>query len=241
MNSRRIHRLSVLTLVVALATVLAPAAASQTGAEMLTTDQLIYGGATVKIQVDVNGEAAVALLGNALDAAAQVAREQAAAMAEGGESPGGPMGKMAIAEPLIAPAMNAIKSVTRVTLLVMQPGESSASEDLTGYYSGLMTERGWMQLVKVRSESGENIAAFVAPGGKGVFAAIRPNARELVVALVTTRRPVGELLGQIVRSGGGHVIAGILGARARAASALAEEKSKQSECSKQEESSSEAK
>jgi len=58
---------------------------------------------------------------------------------------------------------------------------------------------------------------MIAPSAKGIFAAIRPNQRELIVALITTNEPIGDLLAQVVRAGGGDILPKILQASARKA------------------------
>lgn len=171
----------------------------------LVTEQLIYQGAAIKVQVDVDGEAAVELIGGVLDGAADIAREQAATMTEAGAGPVPPH-VATMAEPLIDPARDVIKSITRVTLLVMRPDESVNPEEAMRYYHELMTSRGWRPMVTVRAEQDVRILFLLAPGGKGVFGAIIPNGDEMVVAIITTTEPLGELLAQIVRAGGGPAL-----------------------------------
>ena len=57
--------------------------------------------------------------------------------------------------------------------------------------------------------------SLLAPCAKGIFAAVRPNQRELIVALITTNEPIGDLLAQVVRAGGGDLIPKIVQARAQ--------------------------
>jgi len=160
------------------------------------------------MEIDVNGEAAVQLVGGLLDAVAEVAVEQAAALeqatagAEGKHSGGPPV---AAVVPLIGPARDVIKDIRRVTVLVTRPDESAEPDAIMAHYRDLMTSRGWIPMATVRTERGQRVLALVAPGGKGVFAMIRPKAEQLVVGLATTARPVGDMLGEIVRAGGGHL------------------------------------
>jgi len=175
----------------------------------LTANQLIYEGTTIEFQLDVNGEAAAQLLGDLLDAAAEIAHEQADAMAKAGVGPVPPHVAV-IAEPLIDPAKDVIKSITWVTLLVMRPDESVNTEEAMGYYHRLMTSRGWTPMVTIRADSGERILVLLAPGGKGLFAAIIPGHNEIVVGIITTTEPLGELLAQIIRAGGSEALQGIL-------------------------------
>ncbi len=202
------------TAVLLLAVLTCGLAAAEDG---LPTEQLIYQGATVKTQIDVNGEAAVLLIGGMLDAAAEAVQKQAASAPQSG-----PMAQMAMAAPFIGPAKDAIKSLSRATVLVMSTDESIRAEEVMGYYSRLITPRAWSSMITVRAEDGANIAVYLAPGGKGVFAAIRPNSKELVVALVTTREPLGNLLAEIVRTGGSEALPAILAASHRPAAPAAE-------------------
>jgi hypothetical protein len=228
--------------VVAVAVCAGAALAAPPAAEELTTEQLVLQGATVKFQVDVNGEVAMQLVGGMLDAAADTVK-QAAASGQGGE-----MGELAMAEPFIGPAKDLVKSISRVTAVVMQappldcpsdpdgPSGSGTgargglalaggdpelaegppdSKDLIGQYEAMMVARGWTMLVTTRAITGQEAAAYVAPGGKGIFVAVRPNGQELIVALVTTREPIGDLLGQIVRAGGAKALPMLLAADRR--------------------------
>lgn len=197
------------TAVLLLAVLICGLAAAEEG---LPTEQLIYQGAKVKTQIDVNGEAAVLLIGGMLDAASEAVQKQAANAPQGG-----PMAKMAVAAPFIGPAKDAIKSLSRATVLVMSTDENVRADEVMSYYSRLITPRAWSSMVTVRAENNANIAVYLAPGGKGIFAAIRPNNTELVVALVTTREPLGNLLAEIVRNGGNEALPAILAAAHRPA------------------------
>ena len=178
----------------------------------LTTDQLIYQGAEIELQVDVNGEAAAQLIGGLLDAVAEIGHDQAATIGEGGAGPVPPH-VAAIAAPLIEPAKNVIKSITRVSVLVMKPGDSVNPDEAMSYYHGLMTSRGWTPMISVRAKGEERVLVLVAPGGKGVFANVVKH-NEMVVAMVATTEPLGDLLAEVVRAGGGLVLQKIMMARA---------------------------
>jgi hypothetical protein len=156
----------------------------------------------------VNGEAAAQLVGGALDAASEAVKEQAA----NPEAAAG-MGKVAMAAPFIEPASRAIKSLDRIVAVVMQTEQPVEGATITGYYGKLMSERGWSPLASVRTNTGQNILLLMAPGAKGVFACVRPNESELIVAMATTKEPIGDLLAQIVKAGGG-ALPQILQARA---------------------------
>ena len=163
----------------------------------LTTDHLIYQDTDIEVQVDVNGEAAVQLIGGLLDALAETAHEQAALIGEGGAGPVPPH-VAAIAAPLIEPAKNVIKSITRVSVLVMKPGDSINPDEAATYYHDLMTSRGWTPMIRVRSKGEERVLVNVV------------ESNEMVVAMVATTEPLGDLLAQVVRAGGGQVLQGIM-------------------------------
>jgi len=222
-----------LVLAAASAATAATAPPAAESAVPLTTDQLMYEGASVEMQVDVNGEAAMQLLGGLLDAVAEIAHEQGAAMAAmaftstrqavpadkaehsvGSVAQGSPVLLIEkMAQPLIDPAKEAIKSVTRVSVLVMKPGESVNAEEAMTYYHGLMTSRGWIPMVTIRAEDDARILVLLAPGAKGVFAAVLPTGDEMVVAMVATTKPLGDLVAEIVRAAGGQALLGMLTTR----------------------------
>jgi hypothetical protein len=211
------HRIRVTAVVLAAIAALGASAAVAGPAAVeegpLTSEQLIYQGAPTEVQVDVNGEAAVQLIGGVLDAAADIAQEQTAAMARSGDMPVPPQ-IVAIAAPLIEPAKNAIKSITRVSFVVMDPTEPVDPEAALTYYQDLMTSRGWIPMVTVRADADTRICALLAPGGKGVFAAVIPGSDdEMVVAMITTTEPLGDLIAQIVRAGGGKILPMIMSKR----------------------------
>jgi len=195
----------------------AAVAGTDPGQGELSSKELVYEGAPIEVAIDVNGEAAVQLIGGVLDAAADLAQEQVSAVAQGKKlNAPGRFGQAAMAVPLIGPAKDVIKSVTRVTVLVMEPEQAPPGDEVVAYYHGLMTARGWTPMLTVRTDGGENIAVLLAPGGKGLFGVIRPGEDELIVGLITTREPLGDLLAQIVRAGGSEVLPKLLAARARA-------------------------
>jgi len=198
------HTLFSLAIVLLVSALASGAALAQTDA--LTIDTLKYEGATVDVEVDVNGEAAVQLVGGLLDEVAAIVQDQAGAE---GLPP-----QLAMAQPFIGPAKDAIKSLSRAIALVMKTDESAADLDAAAHYGAMMAARGWSPLATVRAGKGENILVMIAPSAKGIFAAVRPNRRELIVALITTNEPIGDLLAQIVRAGGGDILPKILQARA---------------------------
>ncbi len=188
--------------------VIGPVMAQVVPASAPTAAELVYQGATVKMQVDVNGAAAVQLVGGLIDAAATAAQEQAKAMQQAG--PGahmqgqemGPAQAMAMAGPMIEPTREIIKSLDQVTVLMMQASAPVAGDAFVSYYQNLMQERGWTPLITVRGQGMPAVASLMAPEGKGVFLAAFPGGNEeVVVALLTTTKPIGDLLGQLAAAG----------------------------------------
>ena len=198
------RRTEVLVVVLALAVALAGqglAAAQEVAG--ITADQLVYQGAEVKTRVDVNGAAAVQLIGGALDAAAAAAKQQAKAMAEaGGKGAEGPMAMLPALLPIIEPAKEAIKSLNQVSFVAMKPQGKIDGAQFLKYYRGVMS--GWSPLVTVQDADGTTVCVMLAPEAKGIFFAVSGN-NELLSGLVTTSKPLGDLIGQIIQSGGGSL------------------------------------
>ena len=193
----RIRQLAVLTVALMCTVAVATMAVAAGAGGGVTTDQLIYKGASVKTQVDVNGAAAVALVGNALDAVAAQIEQQAKA------GPGeGPMAMLPMVAPMIGPAKDVIKNLERITLLIMKPKKPVGADEFISYYSGLMSPRGWSPFVTVKDEDGTGVLTMLAPEAKGVFFAVT-GKDETIVGLVTTSKPMGELIGQVVSASGG--------------------------------------
>jgi hypothetical protein len=198
-----------------------PAVAAETAAVdgEVTAEQLVYQGAKVEMQVDVNGQAAVQLVGDALDALVATVQEQAKAMADIAGKSGGPEAqKMAALAPvalqalqIVEPVKEAIKSLSRMTVVVMKPKEGTVRQQVTDHYSKLMASRGWTPLLSVRGNQGESVLAMVAGGGRGLFFMVNEKS-DLLTGLVTTTRPIGELIGQVIRASGGAIPA-IMSAR----------------------------
>jgi hypothetical protein len=165
--------------------------------------ELVYQGATVKMQVDVNGAAAVELVGGLLDAAAAAVEGQAKAMPKPEANLQGPAAKMMMVAPMVGPARDLIKSLDRVTVLQMAAAGPVAGEAFIAHYQGLMQSRGWTPLVTVRGQGMPAVATLVAPEGKGIFVAVSPGGDQLIVAVLTMTRPIGELVGQLAEAGQG--------------------------------------
>jgi len=207
--------------VLAVLLVSAVCAAAAPAAGGITTDQLIYQGAAVEVQVDVDGAAAVQLVGDALDALAEQAKQQAQAIAQTGAG-GEKVAMISAAMPLVDPIKEAIKSLQRAAIVVMKPGEKTDSETVYAYYTKLMGGQGWSPLITVKGPKGERVSVMMAPEAKGLFLMVQEKS-ELVVGLITTSQPIGQLIGQVVRASGGVVPAIIASRGAPPVQAVAEE------------------
>jgi hypothetical protein len=162
---------------------------------------LVYQGATIKMQVDVNGAAAVELVGGLLDAATAAVEGQAKAMPGPEAQLQGPAAKMRMVAPMVGPARDLVKSLDRVTVLQMVTAGPVAGEQFIAHYQGLMQGRGWTPLITVRGQGMPAVATLVAPQGKGLFAAVSPGGNQVIVAVLTMTRPIGELVGQLAEAG----------------------------------------
>ena len=209
---------------VALVAVLASAAGAagpSASAGGPSAEELIYQGSPVEVQVDVNGQAAVELLGGVLDGAEAALQAQAKAAGEGKAAlPPQVAGMLPVGVEMLKPAKEAIKSITQVTFVVMKPKGALDPERVREHYANLMRARGWVPLASVRGQGAPAIQVMLGPGGKGLFGMVFEHS-ELVVALIATNRPLGEVLGEVVRVAGGNVPAALMAARMGAAGAVA--------------------
>jgi hypothetical protein len=105
--------------VLIVACALATAACAQ-GAPV-TAEQLVYQGADVQTQVDVNGVAAVQLVGGLLDAVAAQVKN----MPPGAGPQDGPMAMLPAILPMVDPARDAIKSMQQFTVVVLKPTQEA--------------------------------------------------------------------------------------------------------------------
>ena len=199
MNTRMLQGLVLVVAAALLAPGIALAQATPPAPAPLTASELVYLGTSVQTQVDVNGAAAVALLGSALDGLVSAAQEQAKTQASGG-APALPIPPQAWAAlPMLGPVRDVIKSVSHITVLVMSPAKPVPSAQFLRHYGSLLTPRGWTSLVTVQDGHGPAVLAMVAPEGKGIFLGVN-DRKQLVTALVTTERPLGEMIGQIMQA-----------------------------------------
>ena len=177
---------------------LATAACAQ-GAPM-TAAQLVYEGADVDTQVDVNGVAAMQLVGGMLDAIVAQAKN----LPPGGGPQDGPMAMLPAVMPMLDPARDAIKSLQQITVVVMKPKQAFEPKAFAKHYSDLMSGQGWSPLATVVDKDGTAVVTMIAPEAKGVFFAVNDKS-EVVAGLITTSKPIGDLLGQVVQAGGGSL------------------------------------
>lgn len=200
MGNHAIPKLGLTIMLVVALPAVACAGPTAAADQPLTTDQLVYGEAVVEFTVDVNGAAAAELIGGVLDAVAYTAHEHSAEISELSRAAGDKAVLIQAAQSLIDPTTDVVKSLTRVTWLVMRLGETVDPDEAVAYYHELMAARGWTDLATVRGGAERQIVALLAPGGKGVFAAAVLGDKA-IAGMITARRPLGDLLGQIVESG----------------------------------------
>ncbi len=172
-----------------------------------TVDSLVYQGAEVQTQVDVNGAAAMVLLGKGLDSLSAQAQKQAAALQSAGNLRPGERAKLAVAQavlPILEPTKETLKSLDHLTFVLLQPKAPVSAADFTKFYAGCLASQGWSSLFSLQDKSGTAVVSYMAPEGRGVFFAVNQPST-IVVALVTTTRPIGDLLNQIIDAGGNAV------------------------------------
>lgn len=177
------------------------AAPGAVAAERVAAQQLVYQGAVVETQVEVNGVAAVQLVGGAIDALAAQAQEAAKQIQAQGAASGRAAHLQAVL-PMIEPAREAIKSLDQITLVIMKPQGEVGTEEFISHYSGLMTAQNWTPLMTVRDKDRAVVVMMMAPEAKGVFFAVN-DKKALVSGLVTTSQPMGEVLAKLINSAGG--------------------------------------
>jgi len=164
--------------------------------------QLAYPRATIKTRIEVSGISAGQLIGGALAAYAYELQADAKAAEEAGAS------EEALAE--IAQKMSAVEemrdtltSFLGFVLVVMKPSEPVKAAHFVEHYQHLMSPRGWSPLATVQDEDNQNAIVFMlAPNGKGLFVALS-STDEILTGLVTTSKPLGELLAKILHTGEG--------------------------------------
>jgi len=193
-------RVVVIILALALTAALPCWAAPVAGKSPLSADQLVYPGARVETQIEVNGAGAVQLLGGVLDAAAASIEDNA----KGRERVPAGTGSVhpAAMQSLIVSAKDAIESVLGVTVVVMTPRSLVPGHEFVKHYRDIMSPRGWLPLATVTSERGPSVVAMLAPGGKGVFATVN-DGRQITAGMVITSKPLGDLIAGIVQAGHG--------------------------------------
>jgi hypothetical protein len=179
-------------------------------APALTADQLVYPGASVETRIDVNGAAAMALAGGAVDAlAAQVqARMEAAQAAAAAAQGANAQAQRAAAEAqraaaqAIEQARDALKSLQTVRVVVMETKEAVKGSDFLSHYQGLLAPRGWTPLMTVQTDKEDNtvVMLMLGPAGKGLLGAVHDD-NDIVIGMLTTEKPLGELIGMLMKAG----------------------------------------
>jgi hypothetical protein len=103
-------------------------------------------------------------------------------------------------EPMIDPTRDILKSVTRVAVVAMRPDQSVTAQGITNHYTAMFTRQGWSSMVSARFEQNGAFILMLAPEGKGLFGLFIDH-NQAGCALVTTDKPIGDMLGQIIRAG----------------------------------------
>jgi hypothetical protein len=178
--------------------------AAQAEAAPVAAQSLIFPRAKVQTSVEVYGAAAVQLVGGALDAAAAAVEEQLKALqASGADSESADLLKLV---GLVGPAKDIAKSLDHMTVLVMQVPQTVTDDAFIDYYLSRLQKQNWQPLMVMRGgdPSAPSIVALVAPEGKGVLGALVAPGKEgrtMAAVMVTTKRPIDDLLAQLVVAG----------------------------------------
>ncbi len=106
--------------------------------------------------------------------------------------------------PILEPTKETLKSLDHITFVVMHPPSPVTAADFTKFYSGCLAAQGWSSLFSLQDKSGPAIVSYLAPEGRGLFFAVNQPST-ILVALLTTTRPIGDLLNQIIDAGGNAV------------------------------------
>jgi hypothetical protein len=202
MRMRTMGWLGVVALLLAVAVPALAQPAGEPGSSDVSASDLVLTGATVETQVDVNGAAAVSLIGGALDALVTTAQEQAKAAQEaaGGALPPEALIALQAAQPVLEPVRDALKSFTRATIIEMKVAKPVPQAQFLRHYQTVMAPHGWTSLITIQ-DGDSTVLAMLGPQGKGLFGAVA-DAKSVTVAMVTTSRPLGDLLGQLVTASG---------------------------------------
>jgi hypothetical protein len=172
----------------------------------ITAVDLAFPGTKTELQMDLNGESAMLLLGGTIDAIFDSAKQQADVVkAHGDKLPPEVSAIVAQMGPLAGPVMDAmkdsIKSITHVTVLVMRPSGAVTIDGINNRYNALMIRQGWQSLLTVKAEGEGMLLSYIAPEGKGVFGVMQERqGGEIIVLMVTASKPLGDLVGQVIRT-----------------------------------------
>jgi hypothetical protein len=164
--------------------------------------ELAYPTATIKTRIEVSGVSAGQLIGGALTAYTYQLQADARAAEEAGASE---KALSAIAQKMssIDEVRDTVTSFLGFMLVVMKPGEPVKAANFVAHYQHLMGPRGWSPLATVQDEENQNAIVFMlAPNEKGLFVALG-STDEILTGLVTTSKPLGELLARIFHTAEG--------------------------------------
>jgi len=185
-----------------LAVVSATACSTALGADQppFSAEQLGYPGAAIETRIEVSGAGAAQLVGGGLDAHLAELQVRAKAAQEAGASEE-ELAEIAESISLVESTKELARSFLGFTLVVMKPSAPVEAADFVKHYQDLTSSRGWSPLALIQDEEdGNAVLLMLAPGGKGIFLAVN-DKEEIVSAMVTTSKPLGELIAKIFRNG----------------------------------------
>lgn len=187
------------------------AAPSVQMAAPITSAALAYSGLPITYQMDLNGQDVLLLIGGMVESLAAAAHQQIATFnQQAAPNVANQKTKETLAQvkPTIEPIKQALTSISHVAFVQMQPNEDIKFDELIGAYQGMMSKNGWsvtMLARDVRAAGGGLV--MMAPESKGLLGVFQPGkSQPVIVALVTTTAPLGDLLAQVAQAGGPQVI-----------------------------------
>ena len=164
--------------------------------------ELAYPRATIKTRIEVSGVSAGNLIGGALTAYQYQLQADAKAAEEAGATEEA-LEAIAQKASSIDGVRDTLTSFLGFMLVVMKPGEPVEAADFIAHYERLMRSRGWSPLATVQDEENQGAIVFmVGPNEKGLFAALS-GQDEILTGLVTTSKPLGELLAKVFHTAEG--------------------------------------
>lgn len=164
--------------------------------------ELAYPRATIKTRIEVSGVSAGQLIGGALTAYTYQLQADAEAAEEAGASE---EALSAIAQKMssVDEVRDTVTSFLGFMLVAMKPAEPVRAANFVAHYEQLMRPRGWSPLAIVQDEENQGAIVFMlGPNEKGLFVALS-GKDEILTGLVTTSKPLGELLARIFHTAEG--------------------------------------